>query len=113
MSRPTLHELAQRRERAASLYWPEGNHIRHEKTGNIYEIMFYSTRESDAEVLITFRPIAYDDKPRHTMIGKYACDERDAFITRPLSELKDYVIEGDYQGARFRRVIKEGWVLAE
>lgn len=110
MTRPTLTDLAAKRAKADH-YWPVGSHIRHQKSQNIYEIMFHSTRESDAETLITFRPIAYDDLPPIYVIGQPPVDERDAYITRPLIELSEIVTEGDYTGPRFTKVVKqETWV---
>ena len=112
MSRPSLTDLAIKRA-TADRFWPVGSHIRHQKTGNVYEIMMHSTRETDAETLITFRPASYDDRPRLYFIGQFPVDERDAYITRPLIELSEVVTEGEYTGARFVPVKKvETWVDA-
>lgn len=114
MSRPTLFELAQSQAEAA-LHYPIGSYIRHQKGDNIYEVMFYSTREADGEILMTFRPIAYDNHLRTTRMGQLEADERDCLITRPLSEISERVDIGRDGGVqivpRFVRAAKvETWI---
>lgn len=112
MTRPTLTELAVKRA-TADHFWPRGNHIRHNKSGSVYEIMDHVTRERDAEVEIVIRPVALDDKPRRHFLGQPPVDDRDAYISRPLIELSEIVTEGDYVGPRFSPVKKvETWVDA-
>lgn len=59
MERPSLQQLANRIASVAHRF-PAGEHYRHQSSGDVYQIVGHTIRESDGEPQISYRPVKFD-----------------------------------------------------